>query len=166
MKKLHAILGIVLVALCFLSASAYAAGPVVTNAWARATTPGIDTCAVFLKVTSPTADRLIGAKSPVATNAMIHLHSMTNGVMTMGPVAGVDLVAGQSFNFAPMGYHIMLTGLKAPLHAGDHFPLTLILAKAGDISVDVRVVPLRQHHTPPAMQPMGSMSGMSGMEMK
>ncbi len=42
--------------------------------------------------------------------------------------------------FAPGGYHIMLTGLKAPLKTGDSFPLTLTFAGAGEVKVDVKVV--------------------------
>ena len=39
----------------------------------------------------------------------------------------------------PGGFHIMLIGLKHPLEEGQRFPLTLIFAKAGEVTVEVTV---------------------------
>ena len=39
----------------------------------------------------------------------------------------------------PGGLHLMFVGLKAPLKAGDKFPLTLTFEKAGTVEVVVNV---------------------------
>ena len=39
----------------------------------------------------------------------------------------------------PGGLHIMFIGLKAPLKAGDSFPMKLKFEKAGEVTVEVKV---------------------------
>jgi copper(I)-binding protein len=111
----------------------------VTRAWARAT-PGKSTIGTaYATVTAPAGDRLIGAATPVAGVAQIHQHTMENGVMKMRQVDAVPLPAGQAVVLSPGGYHIMLMDLKAPLVAGQSFPLTLTFEKAGTVETDVTV---------------------------
>ena len=49
---------------------------------------------------------------------------------------------GQPVEFKPSGYHLMLTGLKAPLKAGDVVPIKLVIedAKGKRQTVDVKAV--------------------------
>ena len=111
----------------------------VTKAWARAT-PGKSTIgAAYATVTAPAGDKLIGAATPVAGSAQIHEHSMENGIMKMRQVDAVPLPAGQAVTLSPGGYHIMLMDLKAPLVAGQSFPLTLTFEKAGTVEAMVTV---------------------------
>jgi len=111
----------------------------VTKAWARAT-PGKSTIgAAYATVTAPAGDRLIAASTPVAGTAQIHEHSMENGIMKMRQVDAVPLPAGQAVTLSPGGYHIMLMDLKAPLVAGQSFPLTLTFEKAGTVETTVMV---------------------------
>jgi copper(I)-binding protein len=111
----------------------------VTKAWARAT-PGKSTIgAAYATVTAPAGDRLIAASTPVAGAAQIHEHSMENGIMKMRQVDAVPLPAGQPVTLSPGGYHIMLVDLKAPLVAGQSFPLTLTFEKAGTVETTVMI---------------------------
>lgn len=111
----------------------------ITQAWARAT-PGKSTIgAAYATVTAPAGDRLVAAATPVAGEAQIHQHSMKNGVMKMRQVDAVPLPAGQPVTLSPGGYHIMLVDLKAPLVAGQSFPLTLTFEKAGTIETKVMI---------------------------
>ena len=111
----------------------------VTQAWARAT-PGKSTIGTaYATVTAPAGDRLIGAATPVAGVAQIHQHTMDNGVMKMRQVDAVPLPAGQAVVLSPGGYHIMLMDLKAPLVAGQSFPLTLTFEKAGTVETNVTI---------------------------
>jgi copper(I)-binding protein len=57
----------------------------------------------------------------------------------MRAVPSVSIPAGKTVTFAPGGYHIMLTGLKQPLIAGQSFPLTVTFAHAGPVTVEVKV---------------------------
>ncbi len=50
--------------------------------------------------------------------------------------------AGKSVVLKPGGYHLMLTGLKAPLKQGDLLKLTLVFEKAGAIDLEATVQPI------------------------
>jgi len=133
----------------------------VTQAWARAT-PGKSTIGTaYATVIAPAGDRLIGAATPVARVAEIHQHTMDNGVMKMRQVDAVPLPAGQAVVLSPGGYHIMLVDLKAPLVAGQSFPLTLSFEKAGTVETSVAIGGVGASGPAGAMAPM-DMSGHKG----
>jgi periplasmic copper chaperone A len=100
-------------------------------------------------------DDLTGLSTPVADKAEMHRTVTANNVSQMNPVADVPLKANDAISFAPGGLHVMLTGLKQPLKAGDSFPLTLNFAKAGAVVVTVSVQPIKV-----APKPMADMPGM------
>jgi copper(I)-binding protein len=136
-------LAVAVVALAALAAPAAHAddGIVIADAWAR-TTPGkAPTGAAYLTVTNSgaAADRLVGASSPVAATTELHEDKEENGIMKMRPVPVLPIAPGQSITLKPGGYHLMLTGLKAPLKQGESFPLTLTFEKAGAKEVQVEV---------------------------
>jgi copper(I)-binding protein len=112
----------------------------VAHPWARATPPNAATAAAYVTLTATgPADRIVGASTPVAGAAEIHETTNDQGVMKMRPVAALALEPGKTVTFAPGGYHIMLTGLKQPLQAGTHFPLTLRFEHAAPVAVEVTV---------------------------
>ncbi|WP_374424880.1 copper chaperone PCu(A)C [Chromobacterium sp.] len=141
-KTLSALLG-----LCLLSAGAMAhefkLGDLkIGHPWSRAMPESSPTGGVYLLLSNrgKAADKLLSASTPRAAKAELHTHINDNGVMRMREVAGgVEVAAGQQVKFAPGSYHVMLMGLKQPLRAGDHFPLTLRFEKAGSVTVDVAV---------------------------
>jgi copper(I)-binding protein len=116
-------------------------GPRIDHAWARATPGAASTGAVYFRIESPTADRLIGLKTPVAGKAELHTHIEANGVMQMREVeGGLAMPAGQAVELKPGGpLHVMLIELNQKLKAGDSFPLTLTFEKAGSRDVTVKV---------------------------
>jgi periplasmic copper chaperone A len=125
-----------------VAASAALAQPTqldVANAWAGATPGKAENGAAYVTITSPTADRLVSANTPVAKKAELHTMSMQGMVMKMRPVSGVDIPAGQPVSLKPGGEHIMLMGLNEPLLEGQSFPLTLDFEKAGPRTVTVTV---------------------------
>ena len=111
----------------------------VSDAWARATPGKAETGVAYLKIRSPTPDRLVSASSPVAKKAELHTMEMAGMVMKMRPLAGLDIPAGQPVTLKPGGEHIMLMGLNRPLREGQSFPLTLNFEKAGTRTVTVAV---------------------------
>jgi copper(I)-binding protein len=133
----------VFAALAVVSRGANAAdGPVVSQAWARATAPGIDVGAVYLTIEGGARDdELVSASTTRA--AMVHLHTVeeSDGLAKMRAVDGVAVPASRRVVLAPKGTHIMLMGLVAPLVAGETFPLALRFASAGERSVTVVVRP-------------------------
>jgi hypothetical protein len=120
-------------------AAAQEAAVEVSDAWARATPGKAKNGAIYLTLTSPVPDRLTALSTPVAAKAELHMMTMTAGVMSMRPLGGIDLPAGQTITLKPGGAHIMLVGLTEPLRPGQSFPLTLYFDKSGATEVAVAV---------------------------
>jgi periplasmic copper chaperone A len=59
--------------------------------------------------------------------------------MRMREVDAIALPTGKAVELKPGGLHIMFIGLKAPLKAGESFPLKLRFEKAGEVTVQVNV---------------------------
>ena len=134
------IISLVALSLLWAAAAAAQTGAVeVRNAWTRATPGKAENGSAYLTIVAPAGDRLIGLETPIAGKAELHESKMEGGIMKMRPLAGIDLPAGQPVALKPGGVHVMLVGLKQPLHAGDTFPLTLDFAKAGKREVRVSV---------------------------
>jgi copper(I)-binding protein len=130
-----------LIALCALATTAGAGdAPVVSDAWARATPPGVDVGAAYMTIQGGRqADRLVGASCDRA--AMAHLHAVEEqgGVAKMRAIEGVDIPAGKRVMLAPKATHVMLMGLDGPLVAGQTFVVKLKFATAGEQPVTVTV---------------------------
>jgi copper(I)-binding protein len=139
-------------ALLAATALAFCAGPLaaeetkfkdlrIDHPYARATPPGATVAGAYLKVRNAgkDADRLLRAASPVAGVVEIHEMAMEGGVMRMRMVPGIDVKPGDTVTLQPGGYHVMLMNLKAPLAAGQKFPMTLTFEKAGAVDVTVEV---------------------------
>lgn len=114
----------------------------VRDPWANATPVGASVAAVYLDLMVANADTLLSASTTVADQIEMHTSSEENGMMRMRQLTAVELEAGKPFSFAPGGAHFMLIGLRQPLVAGMRFPMTLKLARAGALTVQVQVVEL------------------------
>jgi copper(I)-binding protein len=123
-------------------ATAQAGVPVVSEAWARATPPGVEVGAAYMVITGgDKADRLVGASSPRAAMVDLHVVEERDGVAKMRAVDAVPIPAGQRVTLAPNATHVMLMGLDGPLVAGQTFAITLRFAESGTQSVTVVVRP-------------------------
>jgi periplasmic copper chaperone A len=112
----------------------------IAHPYARATAPGQPAGGGFLKLENKgDADRLLSASASVAGSVELHTMSMEGDVMRMRQVDAIALPAGKTVELKPGGLHIMFMGLKAPLKAGDSFPMTLKFEKAGEVTVNVKV---------------------------
>ena len=123
-------------------AADYKAGAIeIKNPWARATPAGAKTGAGYFTLTNTgtTPDRLVGATAAVAGKATIHEMSMSGNVMRMRPVKGVDLKPGQTVEFNPDSFHVMLEKLKGPLKQGETVKGTLTFEKAGAVDIEYAV---------------------------
>ncbi|MFM2067126.1 MAG: hypothetical protein RLZZ584_2035 [Pseudomonadota bacterium] len=87
------------------------------------------------------ADRLVGARTPVADSVEIHRSETSDGVMRMRALDALELPPGSKLQLrhGGDGTHLMLLGLKQPLKAGDKFKLTLNFEKGGEREVEVWV---------------------------
>ena len=131
--------------------------------WARPAAEG-QTGAVYLTIKNDgkEGDKVLSAESPAAAKAELHETRDENGVMKMRAVKdGAEVKPGSSLEFKPGGYHIMLFDLKKPLEEGAMVPLTITLAKAGAINVDIKV----EKTAPGTAEAMPmDMHGMKGMD--
>jgi copper(I)-binding protein len=113
-----------------LLASAAQAQVTVDKPWVRTTVVQQTTTAAYLTITSVQGGRLIEASSPVAASAEVHEMKMDGDMMKMRGVDVLPLPAGKPVEFKPNGYHLMLTGLKSQVKAGDVVPIKLIVEDA------------------------------------
>jgi len=108
--------------------------------YARPTRVGQQVGAGYLTLTNKGApDRLLSVTSAMATSVEMHSMAMEGDVMRMRQVEAIALPTGAAVALKPGALHLMLFGLKAPLKAGDHFPMTLKFEKAGEVVVTVNV---------------------------
>lgn len=110
--------------------------------WARPTVAKQPAGAAYLAIDNrgQSADTLLRASSPVASEVQIHSMKMEGTTMRMREVGKLDVPAGAKVAMTPGdGYHMMLLGLKQPLKAGDKFPMQLVFEKAGTVEVTVNV---------------------------
>ena len=141
MRRLS-LIGALLLAAC-KSATPTAPAIEIRDAWARETAPGQTNGAAYFTIVNmgSEGDKLVSVTTPAASMAMIHGSSNSNGVMAMRMMADLPVPGSATVTLAPLGTHLMLTGLSAPLHAGDRVPLTLRFARAGARQVDAAVLP-------------------------
>lgn len=136
MKRLALVLALSLP----LMACQQAAPAEVKNVWARDTVGGTANAAVFMTITSPVADRLIGASTPAAKKTDLMTMTMEGGAMGMKYLDGIDLPANKAISLNSGGLHVWLAGLNQPLKAGQTIPLTLKFEKAGERQVTVSII--------------------------
>lgn len=116
----------------------------ISHAWSRATIGAERPGVFYVEVANKGAadDALIGIATPAATMPMLHETVVKDGVASMPHAMSIRVPAGETVTLAPGGYHAMLMGLAAPLKKGDSFPLTLTFEKAGEVTVNVEVLPM------------------------
>lgn len=101
---------------------------------------GVNTAAfMVLENTGNEDDRLVSAQSDVASAVEIHLSEMKDGIMSMRPVDGVEIPAGEQVKLEPGGYHVMLIGIIQDLKTGEIVSLQLNFEKAGSVNIEAEV---------------------------
>lgn len=121
--------------LLLLTAAGPAASLVVEHPELRVPQGGLKTTAAYFTVrnTGKTADVLTGAACACAQSASVHESKVLNGISRMAPAGSLALAPGGQITLRPGGLHLMLTGLRQPIKAGDTVRITLVFAKAGRI---------------------------------
>jgi periplasmic copper chaperone A len=126
----------------------------VQSGWARASISKNGAAYAEIVNNGKTADRLIAVKSPAARRVELHTHIMDGNIMRMRRVeGGIAIAPSKSVTMKPGGNHIMLMGLHKKLVAGEQFPITFVLEKAGEIKAMIRIGKLG------AMGPNGGPTG-------
>lgn len=93
-----------------------------------------------MKNTSDTTRTLISASADEwCDHAELHEHTTVKNVMQMRKVDGITIAAHATTELKPMGYHVMLMGMKKPLRAGEKITLTLRFDDDSVLEVPVNV---------------------------
>lgn len=122
--------------------AARSGGIEIRDPWARVDSAMPLRAGGFFAVTnSGTApDRLLAATSPVAEKVEIHAIKVVGAGITMGPLPdGLFVPADSTLTLKPHGYHLLLTGLAAPLAVAARVPITLQFEGAGHIDFELAV---------------------------
>ena len=86
------------------------------------------------------ADRLVTASSPAAEKIEIHAIKVVGGDIGMRRRDdGLVVAPGVTLTLQPRGYHLLLSGVGAPLILGARLPVTLVFEKAGSLAIDLVV---------------------------
>lgn len=123
----------------------------VQDPWTRDTIGRTANAAIFMRIESGAADRLISASTPVARSTSLMTFEGGSSAMRMRTVSAIDIPANAPVSLDPNGLHVWLEGLHEPLKQGREFPLTLRFEQAGERTVTVKVI------APAAMPPMPGM---------
>jgi hypothetical protein len=142
---LAAVVIVATVAACGAGGATPRATLAVSDAWIRLPV-GADQSqtAAYITIanTGPDADALVGVSCALGGMAAMHQTSTSSG---MGGMTGMEMMdrleipGGGSLHMAPGGYHIMLTGLTAPLALGQKVKFTLTFEHAGAMTVEAEV---------------------------
>ncbi|MEO1910033.1 MAG: copper chaperone PCu(A)C [Paracoccus sp. (in: a-proteobacteria)] len=113
----------------------------VSDPWARASILASRPGAAYLTLRSDVADQLVGIKSPVAAEVMIHaVETDAAGISRMMHLDRLALEPDVPVMLAPGAMHVMLMGLTEKLEEGAAFPLTLSFQEAGEMTVEVPIL--------------------------
>ena len=125
-------------------AAGNATGIEVVSAVAPAPPPGGATMAVYLQIRNrgATADALLAASTPLARAAMIHAQQLDGGIMRMRMLGRLVIPAGTTVAMHAGGLHVMLEAMSRAPQPGEQFPITLRFGRAGELTVQVKVLPL------------------------
>ena len=100
------------------------------------------TMGVFLTISNrgDVDDTLAGVESPLAAHTQLH-GTMSRGDMSMMlPLAALPVPHHAEVRLKPGGTHVMLSGLRRQVRAGDSVPLVLIFRHAGRVPIRAHVV--------------------------
>ena len=114
----------------------------IDDPWARATIGDAKSTAAYMRIenSGDAPDRLVAVTSEKAEHLMLHESRMEGDVMRMVHLdGGIELPAHGSAELKPLGLHVMVTGLKAPLKDGETLPLTLVFEKQGEVAIEAKV---------------------------
>jgi periplasmic copper chaperone A len=122
----------------------------------RASIAGSPNSAAYMVIANSgsQADALVAARCACAATVDIHQTENMRGMSMMVSAAPVVVPPHGQVVFQPGGYHVMLTGLKAPLRDGGQQAMTLVFKRAGAIQASFRI---SAQINPPTEGPMRGM---------
>jgi periplasmic copper chaperone A len=111
---------------------------------ARAATPSGGSSQVVVEIANEGdgPDTLLEATSEAVAAVEIHRTEIEEGRATMSQLDEVEIPAGETVRFRPGSLHLMLVAPDETVVDGGTFELVLRFEQAGEVPLDVEVVPL------------------------
>ncbi|MDB5572304.1 MAG: hypothetical protein JWN93_3487 [Hyphomicrobiales bacterium] len=118
---------------------------VVSTPWTRATPRGAPVAGGYVTITNAGSqpDRLTGGAFALSGSVEVHEMSNEGGMMRMRQLRdGLEIKPGATVELKPGGNHLMFTGLRQPVVAGQKVKGALAFEKAGTIEVEFDAAPI------------------------
>lgn len=98
--------------------------------------------AVYFTLTNSGSENLFlrGAEVVGADSASLHSSSEFGGQMTMNEVIQVQIPAGETLEFAPGGYHVMVMGVPEGLEPGGEIEVRLSFLRGEELTFQARLL--------------------------
>jgi copper(I)-binding protein len=111
------------------------------SGYARPTVEGQSGSAAYLRLENKGGgeDRLVSVSSPVVQSISLHESRIEGGVARMRGAQPPTIEGGGTLAMAPGGLHLMLMGLRSPLHPGERLPLTLSFERSGSLQTAIPI---------------------------
>ena len=121
------------------SAAAMAA-PRVDHAWLRVVSGQVNG-AGYMTIHNPggKADKLVGVSADCCQAVELHSMRMQGSMMSMQHVSQLNIPAGGTVTFAPMGNHVMFIGFANPPVSGDNVEAVLHFSSGANVTVPFEV---------------------------
>jgi len=130
------------------SATSWANGAQVADAWVRYIEGGASAAYFTLTNSGAQPARLVGASCSAYGKVMLHQSVEKDGQARMVHVDGVTVEPGDRFDFAPGGYHVMLMQPEEALEVGSDVAIRLEFADGTAKTVDFAVEPPYRQKAP------------------
>lgn len=119
----------------------------VSDAFVRTPVPGRNITAGFFTLHNASQESvtLVAVHADFAGRAELHSHTHVDGMMRMRKEESIEIPAGETFRFAPGGYHVMLFDLQGALQSGDQVPLHLEFSDGKRLAVTAAVRSTFEH---------------------
>lgn len=114
---------------------------IVRDAIIRLLPPGVPNTSVYFEIqnTGQNSEVLVSASSDIAQRIEMHNHIMSGDSMRMEQIHAVEIAAGETLVFEPMGKHLMVFGLHQPLAEGHTVTVKLHTRSGLTVSVPAEV---------------------------
>ncbi len=110
---------------------------IVSEAVIRPAPKGLPTTAAYVTLRNPgrTAVKLVKVTCACASSVAPHETMEMDGMMHMHALGAVTIPPRGEVTFAPGGMHLMVTGLKRDIRAGETTPMTLTFDRGRPLTV-------------------------------
>ena len=117
----------------------------ISDAYFRLMPPGRSMTAAYMTVTNSSDETqvLTSLRSDSADSVELHQHAHENGMMKMRKVDQLSIAAGESVEFVPGGYHLMLFGVQEGLGLDDTIDIELQLESGKSVIVNAKASSLK-----------------------